>query len=304
MPNKALAACSGSSSPFNCDQSTINLTLSSSSVKIGDSETFTVTINPNNTGLDQILGNGLQNQRTVQIITGSGVIQSKPLVANAGNTLTFDPVTIGGKFFTQANTYQVHVEVDLGCFQPDPTLPQICQILVGPNVPLVVSSASNTGPATLTLSLSQPPSINPGATSVTAGISYTYLPGATGQTPSQILYYCDYKGDQTTGFQSISAGSGIFTCSYSTVAASHVVFAKALDNSNPAQTLAAVNTPLTVQVTGNEANQGASNVSGVNDRMRAWVISANQKRNNIFNILFFPREDQMPTTVPGADLDQ
>lgn len=266
LPKKASAACTGVTSPFICDQSTINLSFSSNQVRIGDKITFSITVN-NNTGLENLLGNKLQDQRTVQVLTGTKIVQSKALPVSPNATIDLSPVTIGAPWFTQPNKYKIRASISLGCTN-DVSLQ--CISLYGPELDLTVLEANKTGPATLTIDQTDK-SAMPGSDSVSVRFNFNYLPGGTGKTPSKFLYYCDYKENQTNGPMSLSVGSNSFSCAYTGSVRDYSVLVQAIDSSNPPVVIASASSK--VQITGNERNEGESIVgANANDGLLGLLV--------------------------------
>ncbi len=251
---------------YDCDASSVNLTISPNPFKIGDTVTFGITVN-DNLGPDAstAVPHPLTDRKSFEVDNDkvNVYVLKQDVAAGSGGAFTASQI-ITTRAFPTAGSYKITPAIIYYQGATDGNL----VMLRGPALTVQVGAAVSTGAPSLQLSN---PSISFGASTdpkpVLAHFSFSYLDGGTNQQAGLILYYCDYKGAQTTETpQGVSPSVGNFNCSYPSTAANYTVFAKAVSGSNPASavTLASSNTSA-VQVTGNEASQGPATASGGGD---------------------------------------
>lgn len=272
FPNNARAVCTtgsfSSPSIFSCDSNSIELKISPNNFKIGDSVTFTITVN-NNLGLNsnQFPFDPIKDKKTFQLGADGKLIFSKGVASGAGGVFSTTEI-ITATAFPKAGTYDLTPTViyssALTADQGNSTY-----ALTGSSVKVTVGEAVNTGIPKLTLNLDSKGISAVNSSSVTAGFSFSYSGGADNIQAKAILYYCDFKGDEANGWKSVSSGTTNFTCSYPTSQKTYQVFLKAVGNDN--KTLAQVEQ--SVQITGNEANEGAETYTQNNSGALAALIN-------------------------------
>ncbi len=271
-PDITHAACSTGSllTPtfYNCDINSVELKVSSNTFKIGDSVTFTITVN-NNLGLNssQFPFDPVKDRKTFQLGSNGKIVFSKGVSDGAGGVFNTTEI-ITSTAFPTAGTYNLTPSVIyssvLTADQGNSTYG-----LVGQPVKVTVGEALSSGVPKLTLKLDSKGISPANPELVTASFSFNYSGGGDNIQAKALLYYCDFQGDEAVGWKAVSSGSSSFNCAYQTTKKDYRIFLKAVGNDN--KTIARAEQIL--QITGNEANEGQQTYTQNNSGALAALIN-------------------------------
>ena len=243
QPQKAQASCTTGSffSPtqYTCDQSTVSLTVSPSTFNIGDSVTFTITVN-DNVGLNSFTFKPLTDPKTFQLSANDVQVFTTDVPANFGGTFTIKQ-TITAPAFPSSGSYTLAPTVIFKVINAGDQ-PNTSWSLSGPTTKVNVGASTSTGLQVSKISQSIS-TLDSNQVQVNYGVSYS------GGTMTSFTYDCgNGQGVKTPA----NATPNSFICNYGTAAKTYPVTVVAtLSNGST------VTSSTSAVITGTESSQGA-----------------------------------------------